>query len=106
MCANGRSMDGTTGGDRLDVSRKWGINTPPDSLPYYDSCDPLRLLILRPLWLLQPTPLPHVNERTGAAGSPPGPGPTAWTRRDALHVQPFSKNSRTPTIAEEFQIGL
>ena len=77
-------MDGKTGGDSLDVSRKWGTNTPPDSLPYYDSCDPLRLLILCPLWFLQPTPLPYVNERTGAAGSPPGPRSTASTRRDAL----------------------
>ena len=95
--------DVKTGGDSLDVSRKWGTNTPPDSLPYYDSCDPLRLFILRPLWLLQHTLLSHMDERTWAKGSPPGPGPTAWTRRDALPVQPFSQKSRTSTVAIEFQ---
>ena len=47
--------DGKRGGDSLDVSRKWGTNTPPGFLPYYDSCDPPRLFILCPLWLLQHT---------------------------------------------------
>jgi len=47
---DGDSLDG----DSLDVSKKWGTNTPPGSFPYNDSCDTLRRFIMGPLWLLQP----------------------------------------------------